>query len=118
MSSVTNKKKQEVFTEEEQIKALDDARNQVKLQAFNMKRNLDAGKLMDAMKNASDMISELRTSQLSPKRYYTLYMVAFDELSHWENISLKTKQNMVRRWQNYTKSYSMQPMFCQGCIFW
>lgn len=27
---------------------------------------------MDAMKNASDMISELRTSQLSPKRYYSL----------------------------------------------
>jgi len=73
-----------MLTDEEQQKFLDQAKNQLKVHAFYMRRNLDAGKLMDALKNAADMINELRTSQLSPKRYYLLYMLAFDELKHLE----------------------------------
>ena len=37
-----------------------------------MKRCLDNGKLMDALKHASNLVSELRTSLLSPKDYYSL----------------------------------------------
>lgn len=42
------------------------------VQSFYMKRCLDQSKLMDALKHASNMISELRTSLLSPKHYYEL----------------------------------------------
>lgn len=57
---------------EEQEKLLDDALGNVKVQAFQMKRCLDKAKLMDALKHASAMLAELRTSLLSPKSYYEL----------------------------------------------
>jgi vacuolar protein sorting-associated protein 35 len=79
-------------SEEEQTKLLEDAKNTVKVEAFYMKRNLDNGKLMDALKNASNLISELRTSLLSPKNYYSLYMVAFDELKHLEGVLYEDRE--------------------------
>lgn len=45
-----------------------------------MKRSVDANKLQDALQNATLMISELRTSNLTPKVYYDLYMEVFDQL--------------------------------------
>lgn len=57
---------------EEQEKLLEDASSVVKVQAFEMKHNLDKSKLMDALKHASTMLGELRTSLLSPKSYYEL----------------------------------------------
>nr|CAH7712821.1 unnamed protein product [Callosobruchus chinensis] len=69
---------------EEQEKYLHDALGTVKAQAFHMKRALDKNKLMDALKNASAMLAELRTSLLSPKSYYELYMAITDELRHME----------------------------------
>lgn len=57
---------------EEQEKLLDEALGVVKLQAFQLKRCLDKNKLMDALKHASAMLAELRTSLLSPKSYYEL----------------------------------------------
>ncbi|XP_026333733.1 vacuolar protein sorting-associated protein 35 [Hyposmocoma kahamanoa] len=69
---------------EEQVKLLDEALNVVKVQAFQMKRCLDKSKLMDALKHASTMLGELRTSLLSPKCYYELYMAITDELRHLE----------------------------------
>lgn len=56
----------------------------VKNQSFQMKRCLDKGKLMDGLKHASTMLGELRTSLLSPKSYYELYMAISDELRHLE----------------------------------
>lgn len=49
-----------------------------------MKRCLDKSKLMEALKHASNMLGELRTSLLSPKSYYELYMAVTDELRHLE----------------------------------
>ncbi|XP_057653454.1 vacuolar protein sorting-associated protein 35 isoform X2 [Diorhabda carinulata] len=69
---------------EEQEKYLHDALGIVKAQAFQMKRSLDKNKLMDALKNGSAMLAELRTSLLSPKSYYELYMAISDELRHLE----------------------------------
>lgn len=57
---------------EEQEKLLEDAIGVVKVQAFQMKHCLDKSKLMDALKHASTMLGELRTSLLSPKSYYEL----------------------------------------------
>jgi len=69
---------------EEQDKLLEEALAVVKVQAFQMKRCLDKAKLMDGLKHASTMLGELRTSQLSPKSYYELYMAITDELRHLE----------------------------------
>ncbi|OQR74415.1 vacuolar protein sorting-associated protein 35-like [Tropilaelaps mercedesae] len=69
---------------EDQEKLLDDALAIVKVQAFQMKRMLDKDKLMEALKHASTMLGELRTSLLSPKNYYELYMSVTNELCHLE----------------------------------
>jgi len=69
---------------DDQEKLLDEALGIVKVQAFQMKRCLDKAKLMDGLKHASTMLSELRTSLLSPKSYYELYMATCDELRHLE----------------------------------
>lgn len=63
--------------QEEQEKMLDEALGIVKSQAFQMKRSLDNGKLMDGLKNASTMLGELRTSLLSPKSYYELCILFY-----------------------------------------
>ncbi|MCO5565984.1 hypothetical protein L7F22_019659 [Adiantum nelumboides] len=68
--------------EDSQQKILNEALNVVKVQQVQMKRCLDSELLMDALKSASTMLSELRTSSLSPKNYYKLYMAAFDALRH------------------------------------
>ncbi|XP_028950058.1 vacuolar protein sorting-associated protein 35B isoform X1 [Malus domestica] len=52
--------------------------------AFYMHRALDANNLRDALKFSALMLSELRTSRLSPHKYYDLYMRAFDELRRLE----------------------------------
>ncbi|KAG0199247.1 Vacuolar protein sorting-associated protein 35 [Mortierella sp. GBA30] len=57
---------------EDQAKFLEDALGVVKIQSFQMKRCLDNNKLMDGLKHCSTMLSELRTSALTPKNYYEL----------------------------------------------
>ncbi|XP_028102499.1 vacuolar protein sorting-associated protein 35B-like isoform X2 [Camellia sinensis] len=52
--------------------------------AFYMHRALDSDNLRDALKYSAQMLSELRTSRLSPHKYYDLYMRAFDELRKLE----------------------------------
>lgn len=69
---------------DDQEKLLGDAVAIVRSQAFQMKRFLDKSRLMDALKCASTMLGELRTSLLSPKSYYELYMAITDELRHLE----------------------------------
>ncbi|KAK2143062.1 hypothetical protein LSH36_881g01009 [Paralvinella palmiformis] len=70
--------------QEEQEKLMEEALGVVKTQSLQMKRCLDKGKLMDGLKHASNMLSELRTSLLSPKCYYELYMAISDEMRHLE----------------------------------
>ncbi|XP_061102286.1 vacuolar protein sorting-associated protein 35-like [Conger conger] len=70
--------------QDEQEKLLEEAVQAVKVQSFQMKRCLDKSMLMDALKHASNMLGELRTSMLSPKNYYELYMAISDELHYLE----------------------------------
>lgn len=65
---------------EDQDRLLDEASAVVKEQAFYMKRAIEGDQLRDALKHASNMICELRTSLLSPKNYYELYMRVFQEM--------------------------------------
>mgnify|MGYP001506925162 CR=1 FL=1 len=71
-------------TDEQQEKLLDESLSIVKVQSFHMKCCLDKGKLMEALKHASNMLSELRTSALSPRSYYELFMAVTDQLRHLE----------------------------------
>ena len=66
------------------VRVQEDANEFVKKQGFLMKRALDQGVVRDALKMASHMTGELRTSRLSPKNYYELYMRITDELRELE----------------------------------
>uniref|UniRef100_A0A0G4IAI5 Vacuolar protein sorting-associated protein 35 n=1 Tax=Chromera velia CCMP2878 TaxID=1169474 RepID=A0A0G4IAI5_9ALVE len=68
--------------EQEQERLLEEAIAVVKEQAFFMKKAIDNDNLRDSLKHGSNMICELRTSLLSPKNYYELYMHVFQELQH------------------------------------
>lgn len=51
---------------------LDNATTVVREQAHYMKKALDQGQLRDALKHASNMLSELRTGDLGPRNYFML----------------------------------------------
>ncbi|GCE97033.1 vacuolar protein sorting-associated protein 35 [Zygosaccharomyces mellis] len=53
----------------------------VRQQAVLMQKCIQQRKLMDALKHASMMLTELRKPDLSPKQYYELYIMVFDSLS-------------------------------------
>jgi vacuolar protein sorting-associated protein 35 len=59
----------------EQESLLDSALMLVKAEAFEMKRSLDRTEIMEGLKHAVQMLSELRTSALTPKFYYRLCKV-------------------------------------------
>ncbi|KAJ4257408.1 retromer complex subunit Vps35 [Fusarium torreyae] len=68
---------------EDQARLLEDALVAVRQQTSLMRKCLDTpGKLMDALKCCSTLVSELRTSSLGPKQYYELYMSVFDALRY------------------------------------
>jgi len=81
---MTDTKIDKLPTEQEEAKLLADAKVVVNSQAFQMKRALDNNKLMEALKHASNMLCELRTSLLSPKSYYSLYLLVADHLRYLE----------------------------------
>ncbi|KAI9310748.1 vacuolar protein sorting-associated protein 35 [Dichotomocladium elegans] len=80
---------------EDQAKLLDEVLHVVKIQAHQMRKCLENNKLMDGLKHCSNMLSELRTSQLTPKNYYELYMAIFDAMRHL-TIYLRDAHNAER----------------------
>ncbi|KAK3899768.1 vacuolar protein sorting-associated protein 35 [Staphylotrichum tortipilum] len=76
---------------EDQARLLEDALVAVRQQTALMRKCLDtSGKLMDALKCCSTLVSELRTSSLGPKQYYELYMSVFDALRY---LSVHLREN-------------------------
>ena len=69
---------------DEQERILADARNSIKRHAFSMRKAIDEENLREALRFSAAMLGELRTSQLSPQKYYELYMLAFDQLVNLE----------------------------------
>lgn len=67
---------------DEQDRLLQTSSAVVREQAFFMKKAIEQENLRDALKYSSNMICELRTAQLSPRFYYELYMLIFQELQH------------------------------------
>uniref|UniRef100_A0A183BVW0 Vacuolar protein sorting-associated protein 35 n=1 Tax=Globodera pallida TaxID=36090 RepID=A0A183BVW0_GLOPA len=71
------------FDSEGQEALLDAALKVVKNESFEMKRALDRNELMEGLKHAAQMLCELRTSLLTPKFYYRLYIDVTNELQHF-----------------------------------
>eukprot|EP00099_Drosophila_melanogaster_P026028 NP_726175.3 vacuolar protein sorting 35, isoform B [Drosophila melanogaster] len=69
---------------DDQEKLLAEAIGLARKQAFQMNHFLDKERMLDSLKCASTMLGELRTSVLSPKSYYELYMAVTNELCHLE----------------------------------
>jgi len=70
--------------DEDQEKYLDDALKVVKSQTFQMHKNIENNQLRFCLKETSIMISELKTSLLTPRNYYQLYTIIFDEMQYLE----------------------------------
>ena len=70
--------------EEDQEKYLDDALKIVKTQTFQMHKNIENNQLRFCLKESSIMLSELKTSLLTPRNYYQLYAIIFDEMQYLE----------------------------------
>ncbi|TYZ59714.1 hypothetical protein PybrP1_011119 [[Pythium] brassicae (nom. inval.)] len=68
-----------------QQELLREAQRNARDQAFRMKRAMDANEPNGVLKHAAELLRELRTSLLSPKHYYELYMQVLDELRHLES---------------------------------
>lgn len=70
--------------EEDQEKFLDDAVKIVKSQGFHMNKTIEDNQLRQCLKETSIMLSELKTSLLTPRNYYHLYSIIFDEMQYLE----------------------------------
>ena len=102
-----------VTSDQEQQKWLDEANTSVKRNAFFMKKALvclilvwansvhrsasilrwllqDEDNLREALRYSAAMLGELRTSQLTPQKYFELYMQTFTELQHLEVCLINT----------------------------
>lgn len=58
--------------------------NVIKRERFLIQKSIDNDNIRDALKHSSTMLSEFRTSLLSPKIYYQLYIEIFDYMKHIE----------------------------------
>lgn len=58
--------------QESQGKPLDELLASIRTYTHQMRRCLDANRLMDGLKHASTILSELRSDHLGPKQYYEL----------------------------------------------
>ncbi|KAH3666567.1 hypothetical protein WICMUC_005636 [Wickerhamomyces mucosus] len=67
---------------EEQNQLLQDSIKVIQRETNAMRKCLESkGRLMDALKHASNFLTELRASQLTPKQYYELYIIVYDSLN-------------------------------------
>ncbi|KAJ5076025.1 vacuolar sorting protein [Anaeramoeba ignava] len=82
--SVKSKLQSILTPDQEQAQILKEITTKVQRIAFFMRKDLDEQKTWIALDKASSMIEELSTTALSPKNYYNLYMLIFDELRYLE----------------------------------
>lgn len=75
---------------------------------------------MDALKAASTMLAELRTSSLSPKQYYELYMAVFDALRHLSSYLFDAhtsgKHHLADLYELVQYAGNIVPRLCEWCL--
>ncbi|KAL4440093.1 hypothetical protein ABPG75_003094 [Micractinium tetrahymenae] len=72
------------YQPQEQKAWLKDASNAVKRHGFYLRKAIDDDNMKEALRYSAALLGELRTSLLSPQKYYELYMQACDELRNLE----------------------------------
>ena len=98
---------------------LEDAKKAAKEQAYFMRRALDNADLRSGLKHTSLMLTELKTSLLSPRNYYILFMAIFDymrgkfKLSQNSKITSKMIHVVVEKWLMSIKQFNMLPKLSQ-----
>ena len=70
------------MTDEEQERHLDDGLKSVKAQSYHIKSAIEQNNMRRCLRETSAMCLELKTSLLTPKSYYNLYTVVFDEMQY------------------------------------
>ncbi len=70
---------------DEQERILNECKQSCKRHAFQMRKSIDEeDNMREALRYSAAMLGELRTSLLSPQKYYELYMLVFDQLVNLE----------------------------------
>lgn len=69
----------------------------IKIHSKSMKDSLAEGNLLQALKHCMNFLNELRTSQLSPKEYYELYIAVFDSLEYLASHLKQSHQRKQKR---------------------
>lgn len=98
--------------EEDQERFLDEAKKIVREQAYFMKKAIDSTNIRDTLKYSSIMLGELRTSLLSPRTYYILFMQVFDELRVLENYfkeEFKRGRRMADLYESVQHAHNVLP---------
>ena len=75
----------ELISEEDQERYLDRGLKKIKAQSFHIHTAIEKNNLRQCLKETYSMLSELRTSYLTPKNYYHLFTNAFDEMQNVSN---------------------------------
>lgn len=60
---------------------VEEGKKKIREHAYYMKKALDGADMKEAMKSAEQMIAALRVGNVSPRDYYMLFMLVFDELN-------------------------------------
>ncbi|KAG5519449.1 hypothetical protein PMAC_002076 [Pneumocystis sp. 'macacae'] len=102
-----------VLQQEGQAVPLDDILTAIRSYTYQMRRCLDANRLMDALKHASTILSELRSDRLGPKQYYELYVP--DICSNTIYIILEYRIASFRYMRNGSNLYMCY--ICTICAF-
>ena len=71
--------------EDDQELKLDQGLKNIKAQSFHIHNTIEKNNLRQCLKETNAMLCELRTSSLTPKNYYHLYIAVFDEMQYVEN---------------------------------
>lgn len=82
----------------------------INLQAKLMKQNLDDNNLLQALKFCSNFLNELRTNQLSPKQYYELYIVVFDNLDILSTYLMNHYHSQLKKLQKSQNNTNTSPL--------
>lgn len=61
---------------------LEESLSVIQEHSYAMKKTMEVGNVREVLRHSSALIAELRTSALSPKTYYELYVRVFAELQH------------------------------------
>ena len=85
-----------------------------------MQQSLDQENLHDALRHASQMINELRTSKLFPTRYYEVYMNVTNQLTHLqgyvEDEYKKKSQTDPNRANQWLKDLYDRVQYCGNIV--